>query len=325
MEKLRTAIIGLGRIGCQLEDDDLREKPCTHAGAVMANDDCVLVGGMDIDGEKCARFTEYCGVPAYTAASAMIRELKPHIICVATPPDSHDYYCELAACENVPLVICEKPMAHTLQAAKKIFKLHESGKIKVLVNHERRYAENYRAVRRFLREKTIGETLSVSAKLYMGRTRRIVDMLWHDGTHLADIIMFLFDDILIHKKTYPAILPKHDTVFLYGCLDKHGIPVVIEAGSKRDHLVFEIEISCERGRIKIGNDIFEIAVSAASPYARHFRSLQKISDDFPGLTGYFSNMIRDAVSCVYDKTREPESNAITGFSVVRYLNSIHRW
>jgi predicted dehydrogenase len=325
MEKLRAAVIGLGRIGCQLEDDDLREKPCTHAGAVIASDDCVLVGGTDIDPEKRAYFTEHCGVPAYTTASAMIRELRPQIVCIATPPDSHDIYCELAAAENVPLVICEKPMANTLQAAKKIFTLHKSGKIKVLINHERRYAENYRAVRRFLREKTIGEPLSVSAKLYMGRTRRIVDMLWHDGTHLADTIMFLFDDVLVHKKIYPAGLSQTDTVFLCGCLDKRGVPVVIEAGSKRDHLVFEIEISCERGRVKIGNDTFEIDVSAASPYARHFRSLQKISDDFPGLTGYFSNMIRDAAACVHDKAREPESNAVTGFSVIRYLDSIHRW
>jgi predicted dehydrogenase len=255
----------------------------------------------------------------------MIHELKPHRICIATPPDSHEHYCSLAASENVPLVICEKPMANTLQAAKKICKLHESGKIKVLVNHERRYEENYRAVRRFLHEKTIGEILSVSAKLYMGRTRHIVDMLWHDGTHLADILMFLFDDVLIHKKAYPVDLDKTDTVFLCGCLDRHGIPVVIEAGSKRDHIVFEIEISCERGRINIGNDIFEIDVSAASPYARHFRSLQRISDNFPGLTGYFSNMIRDAAACVYDRSREPESNAAAGLSVIHYLNSIHRW
>ena len=37
MEKIRCCIAGLGRIGSILEDDRLREKPCTHAGAIKRN------------------------------------------------------------------------------------------------------------------------------------------------------------------------------------------------------------------------------------------------------------------------------------------------
>ncbi|GHV88670.1 hypothetical protein AGMMS50267_10300 [Spirochaetia bacterium] len=40
MKKIPVAIIGLGRIASLLEDDRLREKPCTHAGAITANPDC---------------------------------------------------------------------------------------------------------------------------------------------------------------------------------------------------------------------------------------------------------------------------------------------
>jgi hypothetical protein len=43
MEKISAAIVGLGRIAGMLEEDSLREKPCTHAGAITANSDCVLV------------------------------------------------------------------------------------------------------------------------------------------------------------------------------------------------------------------------------------------------------------------------------------------
>jgi hypothetical protein len=32
MDKIKAAIIGLGRIASLLENDTLREKPCTHAG-----------------------------------------------------------------------------------------------------------------------------------------------------------------------------------------------------------------------------------------------------------------------------------------------------
>ena len=57
MGKIRCAIIGLGRIGSLLEDDQLREKPCTHAGAIAGSRDCVLVGGCDIKAERRTLFS----------------------------------------------------------------------------------------------------------------------------------------------------------------------------------------------------------------------------------------------------------------------------
>ncbi len=42
MNKLKAAVIGLGRIASLLDEDTLREKPCTHSGAIAANEDCVL-------------------------------------------------------------------------------------------------------------------------------------------------------------------------------------------------------------------------------------------------------------------------------------------
>jgi len=63
MEKIRAAkigaaIIGLGRIASLLEEDSRREKPCTHAGAITANPDCILTGGCDTDDERRRLFAE---------------------------------------------------------------------------------------------------------------------------------------------------------------------------------------------------------------------------------------------------------------------------
>ena len=43
----KAAVVGLGRIGSLLEDDRLREKPCTHAGAAAANPGLILCAGKD--------------------------------------------------------------------------------------------------------------------------------------------------------------------------------------------------------------------------------------------------------------------------------------
>ncbi|MCL2127837.1 MAG: gfo/Idh/MocA family oxidoreductase, partial [Treponema sp.] len=103
------------------------------------------------------------------------------------------------------------------------------------------------------------------------------------------------------------------------------VPVIIEIGAGRDHLAFEMEFSCERGRLRIGNGIFEVWESAPSPYAEKFRSLMRTGETFSGPTGYFANMVKDAVSCVKEPGRRPLSSAADGLRVIEYLHSVKAW
>ncbi|MDR1839563.1 MAG: Gfo/Idh/MocA family oxidoreductase, partial [Treponema sp.] len=187
MEKIKAAIVGLGRIASLLEEDALREKPCTHAGAISANSDCVLTAGCDIDEERRKLFAEKWQVPVFQDAEEMLRIHKPQILVIATHPDSHYRYCRLASEHKVPVVICEKPLAQTIAQARKIAQLSPV----IIINHERRYSQDYIRAKEILDEGKLGAILGVRASLYMGKTRRLVDQLWHDGTHLADAVMFL--------------------------------------------------------------------------------------------------------------------------------------
>ncbi|MDR2658941.1 MAG: Gfo/Idh/MocA family oxidoreductase [Spirochaetaceae bacterium] len=326
------AIVGLGRIASLLENDTLREKPCTHAGAVFANPNCKLIAGADILPERRKIFAERWNVPVYHRAEDMLADNPCKILCVATYPDSHLFYCRLAAKTGVPVVICEKPLADSLKAARKITAL--TPKIHIIINHERRYSADYNEARSILMNNTLGKLLSIKASLYMGINRRLIDVLWHDGTHLVDAIMFLCDVSLKHKRRFGAdLLSTSGTAFLYGdacCRKSRGfrpeaatagnIPFCIELGAGRDHLVFEIEISCSFGKLRIGNGVFEVYKSAASPYAEGFRSLSKICSNFEGPTGYFAGMLADAVECVRDRNHTPLSGAEQGLAVIEYLS-----
>jgi len=331
MEKIKAAIVGLGRIASLLEDDSLREKPCTHAGTIAANPDCVLTAGCDIDGERRNLFAEKWQVPVYADAAEMLRIHTPQILAIATHPDSHYHYCRLAAASGIPVVICEKPLADNIGEARKINRLAESGLI-IITNHERRYSEDYIRARSILNEAVLGNgplghLLSVRAVIYMGKTKRLVDVLWHDGTHLADAVMFLSGAALKHRRRWGSRLTaKSGTAWLEGELRTTGtaVPVIIEIGAGRDHLVFEIEFSCEKGRLRIGNGIFEVWESVPSPYAERFRSLKRTDEVFTGPTGYFANMVKDAVSCVRESGM-PRSGAADGLRVIEYLNSVIKW
>jgi len=368
MEKLRAAIIGLGRIASLLEEDSLREKPCTHAGAISANPDCVLAGGCDIDEERRQLFAGRWGVPVYAAASEMIRSQNPQLLVIATHPDSHYEYCRLAAASGVPLVICEKPLADTLSAARKIAGFNTT----IITNHERRYSADYIKAKEILASGKLGVPLSVRATLCMGKNNRLLDVLWHDGTHMADALMFLTGLRLKHRKRYGAKLTSTTgTAWLEGELippkikispNSEGrpvptavhvdvpaaipaavpaaIPVVMELGAGRDHLIFEMEFSCSAGRLRIGNGVFEVWESRECPYAEKFRSLMLTGESFTdksladessgrryneGPTGYFTNMIADAVSCVRESGRRPVSSAEDGLAVIEYLASVKAW
>jgi predicted dehydrogenase len=326
--KIRAAVVGLGRIGSLLENDTKREKPCTHAGAIAGNGLCVLAAGADTDEERRRLFAETWNVPVYGHAETMLAEHRPEILHIATHPDSHLFYCELAARYGVRVVVCEKPLADTLAKAKKIAALHNSGAITVITNHERRYSEDYIKAKAVLSGGKPGRLLSVRAALYMGKTRRLLDVLWHDGTHLADAAMYLSGGVLRHTKAWGARLDgRTGTAWLSGRLEsaEGNIPFLLELGAERDHLVFELECSCERGRLRIGNGIFEVWESAESPYAEGFRSLSITGETFSGPTGYFSGMMNDAAACARERGKIPVSTADDGLRVIRYLNSIRPW
>ncbi len=320
MEKIKCAFAGLGRIASILEEDELREKPCTHAGAVNENPDCIISGGFDINAERRKIFSEKWECPVFDSINEMLIEIKPDILFIATHPDSHLELVKKGIAGGVKTIVCEKPLADSLNSAKKIADFHQKKLAKIITNHERRYSNDYRAVREIISSEKYGKLLSIKAVLYMGKKQIIKDVLWHDGTHMADIIMYLTSGILKKANITGDLRKNSGTVFL-SC--KSGeVPILIEAGAGRDHLVFQFELSFESGMVRIGNGVFCEFNSIESPYYTGFMSLQETEHSFEGKTSYFKNMIEDAVKCARDNDHYPVSSAIDGFNAVKFLSSL---
>jgi predicted dehydrogenase len=249
------------------------------------------------------------------------------------------------------VAVCEKPLADTLAASRNIAALtgqkvpasvrggpRSSAGFRVLVNHERRYSADYLGAKAILEAGRLGPLISVRGVLYMGKGRRLIDVLWHDGTHLADAVMFLTGCTLRQVQSWgDSLKGREGTAYLAGTLlpsrdgvpgtrrgreKGRGFPWLLEVGARRDHLVFEIEFSCEKGRLRIGNGVYEVWESADCPYAEGFRSLIPSPDRFDGRTGYFSNMIADAVNCVRNPSLRPRSSAEDGLKVIEYLDAV---
>ncbi|SIP97870.1 Predicted dehydrogenase [Alkalispirochaeta americana] len=321
---ISAAIVGTGRIASLLEEDPLREKPCTHAGALVATGRCAIVGGMDRDEERRRLFSRRWGAPVFSDALEMIRTTAPEILVVATHPDTHEMYVAMAAREGIPLVVCEKPLAHTMASARRIARIEKQGGLKILVNHERRFSRDYELVRQAMRSHALGSLLGITATLYFGKNKPHHRVLHHDGTHLIDAIHYLTDDTLRVRRRVGNMRGCRSSVFIHGVLKKQGLPVVLEIGAERDYLHLEIRLSFSSGEIRVGNGIFSWSRSEISPHYSSYRSLQDVPRLVPEPTGYFLGMMNEAVALAEGRLERSRSTAADALAALRVIHEASR-
>ncbi len=321
----RAAIVGLGRIASLLEDDPLREKPATHAGAIHANPACEIAGGFDTSAERREAFAQRWNAPGYSTVESLLEETKPQIVVVATHPDSHEKYVACAVDRSIPVVICEKPLAHSYRSARRIVAREKQGRTRIVVNHERRFSRDYLLAAEAVETGEFGNLLSVHGRLFFGRTARRDRVFLHDGTHLLDAIAYLCADTVELKKRYGAIKTNRGSTFFIGRLAKRGVPVTIEHGSERDYLVFEIVLSFESGEICVGNGEFTWRRSKESPYYSAYRSLSDSIRRRPEPSGYFSGVVAEAIALLQNPHRESRSSAADALGAMRVIARARRW
>ena len=322
------AIIGTGRIGFSLGLDKKREQPASHTMALLSNSRIRLVAGCDVDSQRLEEWGRYTkAARRYESAEGLFSgELAaagsiPDIIAVAVNEAAHHETALEAIRHHPKLLILEKPVALNSRLAEVI--RHEAGRhhVPVLINHERRFAQDYNLARHLMGQ--IGEIQQVAASLHSGL--RVYSAkeeetgfysLVHDGTHLVDIVRFLLQDIELEKPVLSGVhwdeekMLRNMTV-TYSCEACPSVQFTISGRSK--FFGFEIDILGTLGRIRLGNGFFHFYQSRESKLYSGFRSLEEVSGNFSyqvegrkkngqlkkgrfaGKTGYFSGMVQNAV------------------------------
>ncbi len=319
--RARCAIIGLGRIGSTLEEDRLREKPASHAGAVAANRDCQLEAACDLRPERREAFARRWGCRSvYQDAAVLLQRHSPEILHLATPPDSHLELARLAAASRVPVLICEKPLARSSGEAREIVERCRQAGTALLVNHERRYSRDYRRARQKITAGRFGELASVSGRLHMGRGNPAADILWDDGTHLLDALRFLTGGELEPQQACGEA--RRPGGVLQALLQVAGAPAYLEVSGRLEPLIFELDLCFTRGRLRIGNGLYEEWESGPSPHYEGFRSLRRLQARPPRRTEYFRGMLEDAVAVLRQPGRRPVSSGEDGLAAVEAIEGI---
>ena len=148
MNELRLGIIGTGAIGrSHIERINSR----LSGGKVVA---C-----SDINEEFCRKVAEKFKIEAYAKGEDLIADPDIDAVIIATSDAYHEQYV-LEAIKAGKYVFCEKPMAPTKEACKRIVEAEiAGGKHVVQVGFMRRYDAGYRQLKKAIEEKTYGEPL----------------------------------------------------------------------------------------------------------------------------------------------------------------------
>lgn len=201
-EKIYTAaIVGCGRIGYSLGHDEKREQPASHTMAFLENPRISLVAGCDSDEEVIKQWhQENQKALIFTSSEEMYKKVKPEIICIAVNEESHLKEAVAAIKTKPKLVILEKPVAVNMDQAFEIKHAAEENGIPIIVNHERRFSEDYLLAKSYMAHigtlQCIRATLCSSLAVYASSSEETgAYSLLHDGTHLADAILFFLEDL----------------------------------------------------------------------------------------------------------------------------------
>lgn len=332
----RAALIGCGRVGSTLEEDRLRPHPCTHAGIWASHPRTRLVAGCDVDGEHLEAFGRRWGISSdhlYEDHVSLLAREAPEIVSIATWTESHAEIALAAIRAGAKIVLCEKPMAVTVEEADAMVREARRAGTVLAIHHERRWYPEWRMAKELIEQGRIGEVRTVIGNALTGRPSPgwhadVANVgggpLLHDGTHLLDGLRYLCGDVRwvwghIERRT-PGIRVEDMAVstmeFQSGA---HGF---VEGGGLRRYFNFELDVQGSEGRIMIGNAVLRLFVTAPSPRYEGFVEFTEIPFPTNGFASYFPAIADDLVEA-HETGRDPLSTGEDGRGALELTFAIY--
>lgn len=178
-----------------------------HLWAWKQISDANIVAVCDIVQEKAQERANEFNIPlVFTDYKKMLAEVKPDFVDIATRPSSHSILVTYAAQKGLH-VLCQKPLAQTLQEANQLEQICRKAGIVFMVNENGRHQRWFRDIHGLLTNKVIGDpyyarfeergrvTLpqpDFGGQPYLSEMTRLA--VYEMGVHYLDIARYLFGE-----------------------------------------------------------------------------------------------------------------------------------
>ncbi len=215
MSPIEIGLVGVGRIAQ------------TYLEVLDTLDDFQLVGVSDVSPDAVHAVSQAHDVPGFDAVERMMKEARPEAVLLCTPPSTHAHLA-CSALRMGAAVLCEKPLAIDLPAARSMIETAvEAGGLLSMAS-KFRFVEDVQVARQMVERGDLGEIL-----LFNNSFTGFVDMAgrWNsdpsrsgggviidNGTHSVDIVRWLFGpitEVLAVEGRRAQPIPVEDTAQLF--------------------------------------------------------------------------------------------------------------
>ena len=190
-EKLRLGIAGVGIAATQV---------LPHIGKIA--DKVTLTAVADRRPEACAATVEkYPGIKSFDSVEKLCQSNDVDVVWVSTPNEYHAEHAILAA-NNGKHVVCEKPMAVTLEECNAIIEAADANKVRYVQGHSKIYYEPLRRMREVIKSGSLGRVTQINSWNYTDwmirpltetevKTEMGTGPVFRQGPHQVDIVRYL--------------------------------------------------------------------------------------------------------------------------------------
>ena len=256
MRKFRTAVIGCGKVG------DF------HAEAYAKSEysDFVAVYARSYD--KAKRLADKYGVKPYTDIETMIRESGVEVVSICTPHPAHaDPAVTAAKCGAH--VLCEKPLATTLEDCDRILNAAKEAGVQVGTICQRRFYEPCMRVHRAIEDGKIGTPIIGTAFMHSWRDEAYYrsdpwrgtwageggGAMVSQSSHLLDMLLWFMGDIDevygVWKNYNHPYIEVEDTAVAVIKFKNGALGNIIVSNSQNPGLYGKVHVCADRRRIDV--------------------------------------------------------------------------
>ncbi len=211
-------MLRIGVIGCGMITE------VRHAPEYAENDHCTLVAWYDADPKRAQAMADLYGGTVCQSVDELLA-LQPDAVSVCAPTRIHADV-SIRAMEAGCHVLCEKPMAVTMEECERMVEVsRRTGKM-LMLGHNQRYNPSHVEARRMLLSGELGKPLAFrtcfahpgpegwtgkSNSWFIHKSQAVFGVLADLGIHKTDLIHYLLDDPIVSvsamlstlDKTYP--------------------------------------------------------------------------------------------------------------------------
>lgn len=213
---IRVGIIGCGKIA-----------QVRHIPEYLDNPEVVLKGFYDINFERAQELAEKYNAKAYESYEDMLADDSIDAVSVCAANHVHAEI-SIAAMNAGKHVLCEKPMAITLEECEQMVEAAEKNHCYLMIGQNQRIAKAHIVAKELLRQGAIGKPLSFRTTFgHSGPETWSIDpgkSVWFFdpkqaamgamadlGIHKTDLIHYLFDGTIVEVTSNIVTLDKRDT------------------------------------------------------------------------------------------------------------------